>query len=133
MYYMCKNLQVKRRFKKTHVGSAHPVISNASKKKSSIDYLTINMFSSIVKEVQNTLFYGTCYPGQMRQTIKNYKFEFNDNLYNEVTKFLTEFRSSRNAEIFLSKFYSSLVLYAHNYISNLNKCLCFISASYRKS
>ena len=84
------------------------------------------MFSSIVKEVQNTLFYGTCYPGQMRQTIKNYKFEFNDNLYNEVTKLLTEFRSSRNAEIFLSNFYSSLVLYAHNYILNLNKCLCVL-------
>ena len=71
----------------------------------------------------------------MRQTIKDYKFEFNDNQYNKVTKLLTEFRSSRNAEIFLSKFYSSIVLYAHNSILNLDKRLCalYISVSYCKS
>ncbi|XP_065653296.1 uncharacterized protein LOC136080495 [Hydra vulgaris] len=81
------------------------------------------MFSGIVKEVQNTLSYDTCYPEKMRQAIKDYNFEFNDNLYNEVTKLTAEFRSSGNAEIFLSKFYSSIVLSAHNYILNLDKRL----------
>ena len=38
----------------------------------------------------------------MRQTIKEFKFEFNDNLYKELTKLLTEFRSLKNTrDIFI--------------------------------
>ncbi|XP_065666850.1 uncharacterized protein LOC136087581 [Hydra vulgaris] len=107
---------------KRHKNSAHPLLINAPKEEK-LDHLTTIMFSGIVKEVQNTLSYDTCYPEKMRQAIKDYNFEFSDNLYNEVTKLLAEFRSSGNAEIFLSKFYSSIVLSAHNYILNLDKRL----------
>ena len=97
---------------KRYIISAHPSFSNAPKEEK-LDHLTITMLSGIVKEVQNTLFSNTCYPEKMRQAIKDYNFEFNDNLYNEVTKLTAEFRSSRNAEIFLSKFYSCIILSAH--------------------
>ncbi|XP_065653674.1 uncharacterized protein LOC136080663 [Hydra vulgaris] len=107
---------------KRHINSAHLLLINAPKEEK-LDHLTTIMFSGIVKEVQNTLSYDTCYPEKMRQAIKDYNFEFNDNLYNEVTKLTAEFRSSGNAEIFLSKFYSSIVLSAHNYILNLDKRL----------
>ncbi|XP_065646260.1 uncharacterized protein LOC136076757 [Hydra vulgaris] len=107
---------------KRHINSAHPLLINAPKEEK-LDHLTTIMFSGIVKEVQNTLSYDTCYPEKMRQAIEDYNFEFNDNLYNEVTKLTAEFRSSGNAEIFLSKFYSSIVLSAHNYILNLDKRL----------
>jgi hypothetical protein len=86
------------------------------------------MFLNIVKEVQNVLFCDNCYPEETRQTLKEYEFEYNDILYNEVSKLLTEFISSRNADIFLSKFYSSIVLYAHYYIFNLDKRLCALLA-----
>nr|XP_047144653.1 uncharacterized protein LOC124818159 [Hydra vulgaris] len=107
---------------KRNANSAPALISNVSK----LDCFTVNIFSNIVKGVQNVLFCDNCYPEETRQTIK--EFEYNDILYNEVSKLLTEFISSRNADIFLSKFYSSIVLYAYYYIFNLDKRLCALLA-----
>ena len=106
-----------------HTNSAHPTTKNVKINSVEKAQLDMTIFLKLLEEVQATLAVNDCYPQEKCKIIKEYKLEFVqlDQLYKTVLHLYEEINKTNDPDMFLSKFYASIMLYSNTFFLNLEK------------